>query len=79
MFPVDDTGKPTFQPSAEWYLSKVDFNNALSYETISPPTVKRIGADLHVILYFKGTFFENIELEDFPFDTQAAGPPGLER
>ena len=31
-FPYDQAGCPTLRPSAAWFLEKIDFNNALSYQ-----------------------------------------------
>ena len=33
-FPLDGWGRPTFRPSAGWYMNQVDFNNALEYKTL---------------------------------------------
>ena len=33
-FPLDGFGRPTFRPSASWYMNQVDFNNALEYKTL---------------------------------------------
>lgn len=60
-FPLDADGRPTFRPSAGWFLSKMDFNNALSHELIES-SVKVNNDNLDTILYIKGTFFESLEL-----------------
>ena len=46
-FPRDAQGRPTYRPSAGWFLSKVDFNNALAYEIVEQ-TIKKDGDDLTV-------------------------------
>lgn len=33
-FPLDGFGRPTFRPSAAWFMEQVDFNNALEYKTL---------------------------------------------
>ena len=33
-FPLDGFGRPTFRPSAAWYMNQVDFNNAIEYKTL---------------------------------------------
>ena len=33
-FPFDGFGRPTFRPSAAWYMAQVDFNNAIEYKTL---------------------------------------------
>ena len=68
-FPIGPDGKPTFRPSAIWYVNQVDFNNAVKY-TILNKDVFEMGEDIHAKLRFEGTFTTNLELEQFPFDTQ---------
>ena len=68
-FPTDQNGRPTFRPSASWYMNQVDFNNALDYKTIDAKVV-RDGDDLVMLLRFEGTFSEEMELDDFPCDEQ---------
>ena len=68
-WPIDSKGHPTFRPSAEWFVHKTDFNNALEYESMSN-LIRTTGDDIEILLYFKGTFQECLDLDDFPFDTQ---------
>lgn len=69
VFPMGEDGSPTFLPSAGWYLSIIDFRNALSFRVVDTKILQR-GNDLHLALRYEGTFSEVYELEDFPFDRQ---------
>lgn len=69
-FPIDEvTKKPTFRPSALWFLDQVDFNNALEFTKLDSK-VFADGDDLLFSMRFEGTFEEEMELESFPFDSQ---------
>lgn len=68
-FPLDDWGRPTFRPSAAWYMAQVDFNNTLSYTTLDAKIVTE-GDDLVMLLRFEGNFAEEMELDNFPCDEQ---------
>ena len=68
-FPLDGFGRPTFRPSAKWYVDQVDFNNAHEYKTLDKNCFFA-GEDIVVNLRFEGTFSEIMELEDFPCDVQ---------
>lgn len=41
VFPVDSNGVPLFKPSAGWYMSQMDFPNALSLKTLSNKIIRR--------------------------------------
>lgn len=56
-FPLDGFGRPTFRPSAGWYMAQVDFNNALSYTQLDA-RIATDGDDLIMNLRFEGTFSE---------------------
>ena len=45
VFPFDANGKPTFKPSAAWYMEQVDYRNALDFRTVDAKIMKR-GDDL---------------------------------
>jgi len=68
-FPVDSHGRPTFRPSARWYLSQLDFPNGRDIKTLESK-VTTAGDDLQVIKRIDGEFFERFELQSFPFDAQ---------
>lgn len=68
-FPFGEDGKPTFRPSALWYLEQTDFNNAKAWRKLDGKMVKA-GQDLLLTARFEGTFFESMELQRFPFDAQ---------
>ena len=68
-FPLDADGKPTFLPSASWFLTQLDFNNAISYTKLDS-RVRKDGDDLILAFRYEGTFAERLELEAFPFDAQ---------
>ena len=69
-FPLDGWGRPTFRPSAAWYMAQVDFNNALNFKTLDAKVVRE-GNDLLMNLRFEATFAQTMELRDFPCDVQA--------
>ena len=56
-FPLDSLGRPTFRPSAAWYMKQVDFNNAIEYKTLDAKILKD-GDDLLMNMRFEGTFSE---------------------
>ena len=68
-FPLDGWGRPTFRPSASWYMAQVDFNNAHEYKTLDAKVLTE-GDDLILTLRFEGCFSEVMELEHFPCDVQ---------
>ena len=48
VFPMGTDGKPTFRPSAMWYLKQVDFRNALSFKVIDGK-VRRGGVKQRIV------------------------------
>ena len=69
VFPMGEDGKPTFRPSAGWYMEQVDFRNAHSVKVVDAKCMKR-GDDIVLAMRYEGAFAEVYELEDFPFDQQ---------
>ena len=61
--------KDTGRPGAKWFLQQVDFPTALDY-TMQQQKAVQIGSDLDIVVRVRGTFFESMELEDFPVDLQ---------
>jgi hypothetical protein len=61
--------KDTLQPGARWILQQIDFPNALDYVILQEKVVPT-GSDIDMCIKVLGTFFEQMELEDFPFDIQ---------
>lgn len=59
-----------FRPSAAWYATQIDFNNAFHYEAIGSPMITADGNDLAAKMRFDGVFLEPMLLRDFPFDVQ---------
>lgn len=68
-FPLDPDGRPTFRPSAKWYLHHLDFPNGKNLK-ITEAKVTKEGEDLLLIQQVEGLFFERFELQNFPFDEQ---------
>ena len=71
-FPLDQAGRPTFRPSAAWYLDQFELSNAISSKVIDA-NIFVDGDDLRIAIRYEGTFHETMELDDFPFDTQGLG------
>lgn len=69
VFPMGADGKPTFKPSAEWYMKQIDCRNALSMKMIDSKVLKK-GDDLLMAVRIEGVFTERFELHDFPFQCQ---------
>ena len=69
VFPIGEDGKPTFKPSAGWYMQQVDFRNAHSVKLVDAKWKWR-GDDIVMAMRYEGAFAEVYELEDFPFDQQ---------
>ena len=69
-FPFDKNGKPTFRPSAGWYLSKLEVSNGVDWQRLDE-CVRVSGNDVVLCCRMKGIFGEAYELRDFPFDFQA--------
>mmetsp|Transcript_670 Transcript_670/g.1379 ORF Transcript_670/g.1379 Transcript_670/m.1379 type:complete len:457 (+) Transcript_670:119-1489(+) len=68
-FPFDEHDRPTFRPSAKWYLDQIDFPNGKDIHTIDSK-VTRQGNNLQLIKRVEGYFFERFDLHNFPFDEQ---------
>ena len=69
-FPLDDNGRPTFRPSAKWYLAQITFPNGRDLKEIESK-VTTAGDDLQLIKRIEGEFFKGFRLHSFPFDTRA--------
>ena len=69
-FPMDEDGRPTFRPSASWYQEQLEFANAQTCKRLDC-NVQLEGEDVHLKSRWEGTFHEDMELQDFPADTQA--------
>jgi len=69
VFPVDETGRPTFRPSAAWYMGQIDYRTALDFRTLDAKIMKS-GDDLIMAVRHQGIFTEVYELLEYPFDTQ---------
>ena len=68
-FPLDANGKPTFRPSARWFLKQIDFINARDLKLIESKVTQE-GDDLHLVKRVEGVFFTSFELAHFPYDMQ---------
>jgi len=69
-WPIDAWGRPTFRPSAEWYLAQVEFHGTSMLQTRTSSVVTA-GDDLQLNKKVKGTIFEEFDgLGAFPFDSQ---------
>ena len=71
---VVDLPKPTFKPNAAWYLHQIVIENL-----DMPPkeqlekrdqNVRIMGGDVYLTLYSEGKFFQMLQLDEFPFDSQ---------
>jgi hypothetical protein len=69
VFPMGADGKPTFRPSAGWYMQQVDFRNAHSVRVVDSKW-RRAGDDILMAMRYEGMFSEEYQLDDFPFDQQ---------
>ena len=68
-FPFGSDGKPTFLPSAAWFINQLDFNNAKLWRKLDSH-IRKEGDDLIIAVRVVGTFSEFMELHGFPFDSQ---------
>ena len=64
-FPQD-----TLRPSARWYLNQFDFSNAVTFDLHHDTMAQIRGDDIHLRFRANGEFAEQLEMEEFPFDTQ---------
>ena len=69
-FPIGPDGKPTFRPSAGWFLDKLEFCNAEGVVKLLDKLIRVEGEDVYIAARWEGMFFERFELHDFPFDLQ---------
>ena len=69
-FPTDVLGRPTFRPSANWFLKQADFRPALRQVHTSRSQVVTAGNDLQLNQKITGAFFWSPALSNFPFDSQ---------
>jgi len=58
------------RPPAGWYKDRIDIKNFIEHNDPLDSNVLKVGDDLVLSMRFEGEFFENMELENFPFDMQ---------
>ena len=68
-FPFDEDGRPTFRPSAKWYLNQLDYPNAKNIRILDSKVTTE-GNDLKLIQRIEGLFNQRFDLRNFPFDQQ---------
>jgi len=70
VFPMEG-GKPTFRPSATWYGEQLHLANSIngSVDRLDNRALK-LGDDILLNLRMSASLFENLELDNFPFDSQ---------
>ena len=66
--PRHDGGLP--RPPAGWFMKQIDLKNFIYHNEPLNQTVMSRGDDIYIAMRFEGEFFENMELEMFPFDMQ---------
>lgn len=64
-FPTDGT-----RPGVGWYLNQIDFPTAASYSIYSKKVSQLDKNDLHLTIDVIGTFYESMELQNYPMDVQ---------
>ncbi|KAL1508329.1 hypothetical protein AB1Y20_004439 [Prymnesium parvum] len=64
VFPQD-----TLRPGARWFMEQIEFPTALSL-VFNGKKVVQMGRHLDIVVKVTGTFFEHMELHNFPFDIQ---------
>ena len=70
-FSFGANGKPDWLPSAGWFADQFDTNNGIDWCFADNTKMVIIdGDDIIVKFRIEGSFYERLELEDFPFDTQ---------
>ena len=71
-FPVDVLGRPTFRPSAKWFLDHLDFTTLAKRPMHTRmSSVVNAGSNLQLNKKITGTFFDEFDgLDSFPFDMQ---------
>jgi hypothetical protein len=74
-FPLDLYGRPTFKPSAGWYLTQIEFQVTPRPIATRLSSVATSGDDLVLNKRVEGDFFDEFDgLTRFPFDSQARRP-----
>ena len=58
------------RPGAGWYLDQIDFPTARDYIVYQKKIVRLDDKDLHLVVDMCGTFFESMELQEYPLDVQ---------
>jgi len=71
-FPFGPDGKPTFRPSAAWFMEQFEVCNAITVKIVDSKVFAKDG-DLLMQIRYEGVFRETMELYDFPLDTQGLG------
>jgi hypothetical protein len=59
----------TLRPGAQWFLKQLDFPTSLDYTLLTEKVVK-MKDHLDMVLKVSGSFFEQFDLHQFPFDLQ---------
>ena len=67
---ADSMLQPSGFRSAEWFMSTFRWHNAAHQPNELDSRVIKMGEDLHMILEVEADFFEQMELESFPWDHQ---------
>lgn len=70
LFAFDSTtNKPTWLPSAGWFCDQFDTNNGIDWKILDKD-VMVAGEDILFKIRIEGSFYERLELVEFPFDKQ---------
>ena len=70
-FPLDICGRPTFRPSAQWFLNLIEFKTTMSNPSTLMSTVVTAGNDLQINKKVAATFFDEFDgFHLFPFDME---------
>jgi len=70
-FPVDIAGRPTFRPSALWFLNQFEFQTLKRPLTTTKSSVIRAGNDIQLNKKIIGDFYDEFDgLVNFPFDSE---------
>ena len=62
-------GKPNWLPSAGWFADQLDTNNGIDWKFMDKTVIVE-DEDISIKFRVEGTFYERLELHDFPFDVQ---------
>ena len=68
-FPKSTDGRLP-RPPAGWFMKQIDIKNFMKHTRALDERIFRIGNDICISMRYEGDFFENMELEHFPFDMQ---------